>query len=123
MCIREARVTSQSSVVDDYHDVAQRENRKTWSGAIGGIVGGIVGGIALLGAVLLLLWRRRKAQSPEPAEETFLPPELYGNEKGEPLIEDGGHILELSRNERPAELEQPLVELEAREHHNETAAR
>jgi len=85
-------------------------------GAIGGIVGGVVGGLALLAIGAFFYRRHRKAKSlkMEPAQDTLLRHELHNNDV-KPHLTEGTQIMELSRNEKPAELEQPPVELEARE--------
>jgi hypothetical protein len=85
-------------------------------GAKGGIAGGVVGGLALLGAGIFLYWRRRKAQNAkdEPVQQDLLRHELHHDDV-KPYQTEGTQILELARNEKPAEMEQPPVELEARE--------
>lgn len=85
-------------------------------GAKGGIAGGVIGGIALLGVGIFLYWRRRKAKNAEAgtAEEHFLRHELH-HEDVKPYQTEGTQILELSRNEKPVEMEHPPVELEATE--------
>jgi hypothetical protein len=67
----------------------------------------------------LLLFRRKKIRRREKAQNHIATYEslyeLNGSENKDPLLKVGGDIVELSRNERPAELEHPPVELEARE--------
>lgn len=82
-------------------------------GAIGGIVGGALGGLIILGTAGWLLWRRRKTSHHELAQDEV--PELSGVEQDYVYMKDGGQIMELSRNEKPAEMEQPPVELDATE--------
>jgi len=80
-------------------------------GTIGGIVVGVIGGLALLGTAVFYTLRKRKAKQHEklPQDESAF--ELHSDVKEQYHMRDGGDVLELSRNERPAELEQPHVHI------------
>lgn len=88
------------------------------SGAIGGIVSGVVGGMALIGAVVFLLWRRRKSKITDAQSEPFFTSQ-HPSEHRHVAVMDSSTIHEKDGQPQIAEApaQQSLVELDSGNQH------